>query len=481
MNLEMEVASAELGDTRLNKRLSLILERSLTHPNLSIPAAMHGRAEMEAAYRFFANENVTPQRIHAPHYAMTKLRIAQQPVGLLVQDTTELDLTRPHQQVEGAGPMSSNAQFGVFLHAMMAFAPEGIPLGLVWQKTWTRDAIATNVSTAAKQHKRKQTPIEQKESIRWIEGLRAARDVAEQCPDTQCVLVCDSESDIYELFTEPRITEHGRPLELLVRGCQDRATSERGQHMLDRVRATPCLYTAMLDVSSRKAKMAIVTLKRKSDRPARTAEVEVRASQITLHAPDRTGRTLPSVTLNVVLAEETAPPEGQVPIQWMLITTLPIDSEEEVRLVVDSYCIRWSIEIYFRTLKSGCRIEERQFEFLSREFNALAVYMLVAWRVLLLCRMGRSCPDLDCEVVFESSEWQSVYVIVKKRDPPAVAPRLNEMIRMIASLGGYVPRSHTEPGTQTLWIGLQRMHDFANCYDSFGPPSRLSKTTCVVR
>jgi len=94
---------------------------------------------------------------------------------------------------------------------------------------------------------------------------------------------------------------------------------------------------------------------------------------------------------------------------------------------------------------------------------------------------GWAEPDLDCEVLFETSEWQSVYVIVKKSDPPIIPPRLNEMIRMIASLGGYVLRSKTEPGTQTLWIGLQRMHDFANCYDSFGPPSRLPKATCVVR
>lgn len=172
--MALEVASAELGDKRLNKRLSLILERSETHPNLSIPAAMHGRAEMEAAYRFFANENVTPEKIHAPHYAMTKHRISEHPVCLLVQDTTELDLTRPNQQVEGAGPMSSNSQFGAFVHPLMAFLPDGIPLGFVWQKTWARDSIATDVPAAIKKKKREETPIEEKESIRWIEGLRAA-------------------------------------------------------------------------------------------------------------------------------------------------------------------------------------------------------------------------------------------------------------------------------------------------------------------
>ena len=154
MDLGLETALADLGDKRLNKRLNLILERSETHPNLSIPAAMHSRAEMEAAYRFFANESVTPEKILAPHYAMTKKRIAEHSVCLLVQDTTELDLTRPNQQMRGAGPMSSNAQFGAFVHPLMAFATDGIPLGLVWQKIWARDAIATDVPIETKKKKR---------------------------------------------------------------------------------------------------------------------------------------------------------------------------------------------------------------------------------------------------------------------------------------------------------------------------------------
>lgn len=481
MTLALEVASAEFGDVRLNKRLNLILERSETHPNLSIPAAMQGRKEIEGAYRFYGNEKVTPKKIHEPHYAMTRHRIAQSSVCLLIQDTTEIDLTRPNQQVQGAGPMSSNSQFGAFVHPLMAFTPEGIPLGFAWQKTWVRESIAMDVDAGTKKKERQATPIEEKESIRWIEGLRAAREVAQQCPQTQCVLVCDSESDIYEFFAESRETTHGRPLEILVRGCHDRATSEKGQRILDLVRATECRYTASVNVSSRKAKTSVENRKRKVDRPARTAEVEVRACQVTLRPPSRPDRKLLPITVNVVLVEETSPPAGQEPIQWFLITTLPIDTDEQVRAVVEYYCVRWGIEVYFKTLKSGCRIEDRQFEFIERELNALAVYMLVAWRVMLLCRMGAICPDLDCEVLFETSEWKSVYLIVTKKEPPSTPPRLNEVIRMIASLGGYVPRSTTQPGTQTLWIGLQRMHDFANCYESFGPPTRKPNTTCVVR
>jgi hypothetical protein len=154
------------------------------------------------------------------------------------------------------------------------------------------------------------------------------------------------------------------------------------------------------------------------------------------------------------------------------VTTLPIGTHELLRAVVEYYCQRWGIEVFFKTLKSGCRIEERQFETLDREMNCIAVYMIIAWRILLLCRLGRECPDLNCEVVFEPSEWKAVYHVVTKKDPPKTPPRLNDMIRMIASLGGYVIRANTEPGTQTLWFGLQRMHDFANCYDSFGPDTR---------
>ena len=287
----------------------------------------------------------------------------------------------------------------------------------------------------------------------------------------------DSESDIYELFSEPRETSHGQPLEILVRGCQERATTQVGQSILEQARATPCLYTATINVSSRKAKTKVETRKRVSDRPDRTATVEVRACSMKLRAPWRPDRKLPPVAINIVLVEEVNTPEGQVPLQWILLTTLPIETDEQVRTIVEYYCQRWGIEVYFKTLKSGCRIEKRQFETLESEMNCIAVYMMIAWRIMFLSRLGRECPDLSCEVAFEPSEWKAVYIVVQKKDPPKTPPKLNEMIRMIASLGGYVNRKKTEPGTQTLWFGLQRMRDFANCYDSFGPNSQKQLNT----
>ena len=470
--LEHEVAGVELGDQRLTKRLSIIAARLGARPNLSLPAALHGRAEMEAAYRFFANEKVTPDAILKTYAAMTRQRISREPDCLLVQDTTEVVLTRPQQQVQGAGPLSCDAQRGAFVHPLVAFTTSGIPLGVVWQKHWARTELKTGMTPADKRKETKATPIEDKESVRWIEGLQEARKVADDCPTTRCILVADSEADIYELFSEPRETRHGRPLELLIRGCQDRATTAVGRHILDRARAALCRYTATVHVSPRAALTSVETRQRRTTRSARMATVEVRACSVTLRPPHRPDRTLPHVAVNIVLVEEVGTPAGEEPLQWILVTTLPIDTDDLIRTIVEYYCQRWGIEVYFKTLKSGCRIEERQFEFLDHELNCIAVYMIVAWRVLLLCRLGRTCPDLNCEVAFEPSEWKAVYHVVTRKPPPKTPPRLNDVIRLIATLGGYVNRAKTEPGTQTLWIGLQRMHDFAHCYDSFGPASQ---------
>lgn len=472
IGLEQEVAGVDLGDKRLDDRLREVLLAFGRAPHLSIPAALGGRNETDAAYRLFAHREANPAKILSQHFVNTRERIRKLPVSLLVQDTTEVELTRPKQQVAGAGPMSSDSQFGAFLHPLLAFDPRGIPLGTVWEKHWTRSEIVTDLTAGEKRKRRQDTPIEDKESIRWMEGLRVAREVAEESPDTQCILICDSESDIYEFFAEPRHTSHGRSLEVLVRGCQPRATTTKGVSVLDAVRAGPCRYTATIQVKAHTPKTDVETRKRRTERTPRTAQVEVRACSVMLRPPPRPDRQLPPVAVNVILVEEVSPPAGEEPIQWILLTTLATDTDEQIRAAVDYYCGRWGIEVYFKTLKSGCRIEERQFEFLDRELNAIAVYMIVAWRVMALCRLGRECPDLNCEALFETSEWKAVYLIVEKKPLPKKPPTLNQLIRMIALLGGYVPRKSTEPGTQTLWIGMQRMHDLAHCYDTFGPSAR---------
>jgi Transposase DNA-binding/Transposase Tn5 dimerisation domain len=465
-----EMATADLGDERLDARVVTLLSALGSRPNLSIPAACGGRAEMQAAYRFFDNDKVTFAKVLEPHLQRTRERVAEQSVVLLVQDTSEIDLTRPEQEVEGAGDLDG-ARRGFLLHELHAFTPDGTPLGTAWAEVLNRTDGVSHAPAAEKRAQRKQLPIEAKESLRWLTGLRQARALAQQTPNTQCVCLADSEGDIYELFAEPR---GERPVQWLIRACQDRALEgQRGQHVRDQVLGTAALYEVDLLVRGRQAKTTAEDRARRQNRETRQAKVEVRAATLTLRPPDRPDRQLPPVTVNVVLVREPNPPPGEPPVEWLLLTTLPIDTPEQVRTIVAYYCVRWNIEVFFRTLKSGCRIERRRFEHVDRVLPCLAICLIVAWRTLYVCRLGRECPDLDCEALFEPSEWKAVWVAVHRKKPPRKVPRLAEMVHLIASLGGYVERPHSEPGAQTVWIGLQRMYDLAWAWDSFGPEAKV--------
>lgn len=469
MSLLSEVENADLGDDRLNRRLGKLLVELGRQPNHSIPAATKGRAEMEAAYRFCDNTKVTPEKILASHRTATLERISQCSIAILAQDTTELDLTRPNQQVLGAGPMDSSVRRGAFVHPLHAFNESGVPLGTAWQKSWAREKIDTDTPLEEKKKKRKQTPFEAKESHRWLEGLRAAREVAQACPETTCICVADSEGDIYELLCEPRELRNGGQLHLLVRGCQTRSTDE--SNWLKEARSSDVCYRDKVKVSARKAKIEATKNKRQKSRNGRTAELVVKATAVTLTPPWRFDRKLPVVTLNVVLVEETDPPTGADPIQWLLVTSLPIQTKAQVKDIVNAYRVRWQIEILFRTLKSGCKVEERHFETLDRVLNIVAIYQIIAWRVAYLCYLGRECPDMSCEVVFEPCQWKAVYRVHYPELPEHI-PKLNEIVELIASLGGYILRKATDPGVQTLWLGLQRAYDITTAWNAFGPEAK---------
>jgi Transposase Tn5 dimerisation domain/Transposase DDE domain len=319
---------------------------------------------------------------------------------------------------------------------MQAFTPEGIPLGTVWAEVLNRTEDASQASAAEKEHERKHTPIEEKESRRWLTGLREARQVAQQLPGVQGVCVADSEADIYEVFAEPRGPQ---PVQWLIRACHDRAldgTADAVPHLRAQVLTTPVLYHVDLVIRGRQAKTAVEHRARRQNRETRQAHVEVRAATVTLRPPWRPDRELPPVTVNIVLVREPNPPAGEPPVEWILVTTLPIDTPEQVRTIVEYYGVRWCIEILFRTLKSGCRIEQRRFEHIDRVLPCLGVFLMVAWRTLFVCRMGRACPDLDCEVIFEPSEWKAVWVAVHGKKPPKKTPRLQERVHLVARLGG---------------------------------------------
>ena len=232
----------------------------------------------------------------------------------------------------------------------------------------------------------------------------------------------------------------------IVRACQDRALDGAGQHeteqgqrsgtgasrLHEQVLASDVLFTHCIQVRGRKPKVSCEDRGRRQPRKSRTAEVEVRAVHVRLRPPRRPDRKLPPVSVNVVLVSEIQPPANEPPVEWMLLTSMSIDDAEQVRQVIEYYCVRWMVEVFFRTLKSGCRVEARRFEQVDRLLPCLAVYLIVTWRTLYVCRLGRELPDLSCEAIFEPAEWRSVYQVIRRESPPAKPPRLSEMVRMVA-------------------------------------------------
>jgi hypothetical protein len=466
--IETETKNANFGDKRLNRRYELLLDRLSDKPTLSIPAACQGLAETTAAYRFCDNDKTSAAKVLQPHHDATVERIRAQSVVITAQDTTEIELIRKQEKV--GGPLNDESRYGLYLHPLLAMTPLRVPLGVVAAKIWSRDPEEFARSQEEKRRARRAKPIEEKESVRWLEGYQSACALALEAPDTTIVAVSDSEGDIYECLH----AGVDGAAEYIVRGCQDRALlKEEHPLLLQTLACKSALGEIKIRVSKREVSTGDETKKRKQPRDGRNARVTVRAAKVLLRGPARPGLKLPDIYVNAILVKEENPPAEQEPIEWLLLTSLPIETFDEVRKVLDYYCCRWEIEIYFRTLKSGCKIEDLQFERQDRFEVCLALYMIVAWRVLYLLMLGRTCPTMRCDAVLTEAEWKSVYQIVKGEAAPTKPPLLCEMVKMIAELGGYLNRKHDgPPGPQTMWIGLQRMRDFAAAWSAFGPRDR---------
>ena len=490
--VERELETADFGDERLDARFQVVVDDLSQKPSVSIPTACGGWTETSAAYRFFDNKRVDSQRVLQPHREATLNRIGEHSVVLLTQDTTELDVTRPQQQMEGAGPLNDELRWGFYDHPLLAFTPERIPLGIVHAEIWARDLEefqanqqAKAQDPRAKDKRKKQRSIEEKESLRWLEGYRRGCEVADKLPETTIVVISDSEADIYECFAEAGPQDGRKRAEWITRACQDRSlTDKRPQgyvRLREKVASARVLGTMEVDVRERPPKEA-KDGKRNQARRARTATVTIQATRVKLRGPQRPGGRPPDVEVNAVLVREKNPPRGEEPIEWLLLTSLPIKTFKQVCRVIEYYCCRWQIEIYFRVLKSGCKVEDRQFEDAARYLPCLALYMVIAWRVMYVMMLGRECPEMSCAEVFSEAEWKSVYVVVREEAVPKEPPTLQEMIYMIGSLGGHLGRTQDgPPGPKTMWIGMQRMTDLALAWCSFGPgaePARHRKK-CV--
>jgi hypothetical protein len=454
---ESEFDEAELGDLRLRTRLIELAERLAEHPSESLPEACEDDAQLKAAYRFFSNKKVKPSAVLASHVGSTRARIEGESVVLAVQDTTSLDYTA-HPATTGLGVLNDVKHQGFLVHTTLAITPARVPLGLLAQAVWTRDA-----ASLGKRKTRKQRPITEKESQKWLTSLEAVKAAHARCPTTQFISVGDREADVYDLF----LVDRPAGVDLLVRASWDRGVEEPQQHLWAAVETAPEAGTLTVTVPRRAARSSTPA------QPARTAHLTLRIAPVTLRPPrHRPSEHLPSVPITAVWVVETAPPADTRPIEWLLLTTCSVTTTEQAFTIVGYSVCRWGIEVWHKVLKSGCQIEARQLETAARLERCLTLYSVIAWRVLYATLLARAAPDLPCTALLDPDEWQALYCIIHRTAaPPAAPPTLRQAVRWIAQLGGFLARaSDGEPGPITLWRGFQHLADHTAMFRLMRPP-----------
>jgi hypothetical protein len=437
---ERELAKARLGDKRLTERFVSIARDFYSRPKASIPMACNGdRAKVKAVYRFLDNEEVTLARLLEPHRERTRERMAEHRLVLCPQDTTSLNYTSL-SRTEGLGPIGKreSAALGLILHDTIAVTPDGLALGVLDAQVWGRDW----------EDKELGRDIEQKESAKWLRSYREVARLQAQLKRTRLVSVGDRESDIYELFATAREhLEAGGP-HLLVRCTEDRGLADSSRKLWAKVEAEPVAGYRKIEVPPR------------AGRKQRTAELSVRFCEILLSPPQGKSK-LGEIRLWAVHARERRPPTEVEGVEWMLLTTVEVTNFDQACEKLDWYVQRWMIENFHKTLKSGCRIEDRHLGHVRRLENCLAIDMMVAVRIMHMTWLGRTEPNKPCTIYFEDHEWKALSCFIsKKRVPQSTVPTVNEVVGWIGKLGGHLGRKTDKPpGTQALWEGWQRASD----------------------
>jgi len=440
-----EFAEVELQDSRLERRCQELAVALGQQPTAPINQACEDWADTKAAYRFFDNCKVTPERTVAPHQKRTVQRMKSHRLVLNVQDTTSFNYSH-HPETEGLGAIGNKEQDqrGIWMHSTLAVTPAGTPLGLLSQAFWTRPVD----EPSHQPNEVRKLPIEEKESYRWLQAFEQTLELSPE--GVEVVTVCDREADIYEMFDLAQTKE----AKLLIRAKSDRCLDDPQVNKLwAKVEHQPV------------AGHLTVHIAQNQKQEARQAEVSVRFTQVTFKPPWRPNqKKLPPITLYAILVREENPdPQVKEPIEWMLLTNLPVESLREAIEKIDWYCCRWQIEVYHKVIKSGCTVEKCRLETAARLKNYIALMSVIAWRLHWLTYVKRAHPDWPCTAILTTTEWQVLYMRIHKTTRlPKEPPTVDQAVRWIAQLGGFLGRKGDgQPGVTVIWRGWQRLQDIA--------------------
>ena len=459
-----EMGGVELGDKRRNERLFEIIRQLASSPSSSFSKASETEAQLEGMYRFFRNSHVMWENILEPHIEKTFERARHAKRVLAIHDTSTF-------RVSNDAELESYIQTGkrgFFAHASMLVDMERRPLGIASIEVLTREKKQNRTKKNGRCLGGNMTRlIKDREFLRWG---RAVNRIGTRMEGVDVIHVMDRETDSYELLN----MLHQTGQSFVIRWCKNRRARlpQEQKEQWSKCRelfeqASALTVGREVCISKRKTKTAPDAKKANPARRKRKAQLQLSSCEIEFQKPHYLPESEgfdPTLRVNLVRAVEPKPPETENPIEWVLLTNLPVNKAADVEEVVDIYRARWLIEEFFKALKTGCGYRTRRLTNVQSIFNSFATLTPIAVKALALRRAADSQNEIDPKSLGRVLELEELAVLKAKARkmgrPLSNKPKIDEVLALVARLGGH-RKSSGPPGWITLMRGLEKLQNLA--------------------
>lgn len=434
-----EFTTIDLGDKRLDKRLIMICEAFSRKPKAILSHAVNAYRECKAAYRFFENSRVTPEKILRSHHDAVTERIAENDEVILeIQDSSDLDFST-HRKTGGLGPIGNSRQQGLKLHMALLATETGLPLGVGSIKVWAREEKQKMTRGTLW----RKVPWEEKESYKWY---RATQEVDQiDFKGKTRVLVADREADIYELYKA--IRRDGRLQAIRLKN--NRAIKESAEKIREHVHKTESAGTKEIEIKGRGGYHSRETRKT-------TVEIKFAKVEMKCETPSGKGDQIPLSVIQVKEIRKDSEENDDDPIEWYILTNVSVRNYEEALRVINWYAKRWQIEDYFKLLKGAMKIEEARLESAEKLEKLIMILAIVCYRLFWISRINRIASEVAATNFFSKLEIFLIAQSTKKT--PQELTTVGEMVNGIAGLAGYWGRKGDgPPGVLRLWRGWMQL------------------------
>jgi len=439
LSISKEFSQSAMSDKRLLTRTNHISQGVIVHPDKSTPQQFPISSDLEGAYRYFNNHNVTMHEILTGHYQSTSSRAKCYNTVLILHDTTSFTFTGER---EGLGLLrGKGTKQGFYCHASLCvgLSEHRDPLGLLETQVWTR----------TEQTKKMRQAQGQKEMSRWLKGIKSSSKRLSN--EINSIHVMDREGDCYELIEQ--LNREGE--QFVIRGFHNRLTTKNNKS-LEQAQMSPVRAKRTVTLSPRKSSPLPTVSKRYPARRCRKAQLEISAKSIMIKRPRENQKDQDiekECPINIIHVSENNCPKGQEPVSWYLLTNEPIDTVNQILFIVDAYRARWLIEELFKAIKTGCQYQKLQYESYGALLRILGIYLPVAWFILRLRYLSGIKEDMPASQIFNHEQLLIIRTMFNQMMSKNITIR--EALLVVAKKGGHV-KNNGDPG----WLVLARgMHE----------------------